>query len=1281
MPDAGAFADLVPQASRSTPPPPVAASAGAFSDLVPRRAAAARPSAAPNPQAGPAPPARARQGHDWPPALKALGMLQWAAESPVARGLDATVNAPLRMTEGLGVADNPVEGVKRGFRNVLHPAQATEETHNLERARHLPVWEEPKNPGEAAAADMPITLPGPYPMTAPLAAFRRLGQLGEDMAVETFYDPITYAPGADVVSVGKRALGYLGKVPSVLRAAKAIKESKPVDRLLSGVVEGHDLRKSVTRSGEDIVKGHEGAAANWRHRTEQEYAKLIERNRAVLDQIQTEREGIRQRAESLTELEKGLDPESKAILRKRLEPQRAAIAKEYAATTAQVPAEIRTALLQRAYREGTPEVRRQALKKGYRPTAQEQAAPALNILHGLNDEYEPTQRLFDKETLAATAGPIHYVRQGKTATFDLRKMGGVPDDPLADRLLDRLVRGARIEAYHGSRRNILRDLGLTLPGVTNVPRTMGRISAAQAAGDAKRLQRYENVLSAQNEAAKSAEAARAANLKPGAPMETQTLEYLDPVTARARALRDAKLAGASLPKGVGPRAPVVDTRVMQGQISGRRRALVDAEQLAKIARRAQEKTGKAAGAAFGQVREAAGHGERVGEQAANLQEALLANRARAGEMGEESKALRDLSATQETAIAQLAKTPSERAVANQARLMRDEANASSHATDIDARLGQIGSAAKAVSPDWVWTNGKWRMAGEFADIPERYLNKANKPKFPPTQMGEGNVAARVHGNVDDVASQLGMSDDELRSALSNRQPKATVADYLEAARQRIEGDILAGHTDVLQRLGLEGYDAASAIEHLRAEGPSLQRMAQRLDQQSVGRLQAARDIGPAASTAVSGMENVKRAIGKLTEGAPKAEAAVTEPSKVASAAVRARLAKTSNLASQTVTRLAKARDHNDVIAAMRGMGEDMAKVANEVGVPKTLQDRLFGAQGVYQDSLLAQFSDLQRDALFVLPFAHKKNISILAALGPGGLKTLARGIRYSSELAAEPARYADRIKELEASGATQHWLRDVQPTYAKIPKVGRAIADFAERGNASLDRYDLGMRLALQDELNERGITGFQAAGLIRDVLGDYKNQAPLIRELRSRLGANFPGWRLGVVPRAMGKALLEQPRAVHAYARAQRLGNDDVAFPSTGEDLDAAGPMEDYASMLIPNPALSNFYTASSTIGPLRSAIDFAVAAGKGQTGPVIQREALRVAPFGSAVGAAAGIPYPQKAPAAARAAASVFGSYFKNRPDLRARAAQLEAKGISGAALIEQLRWEGLLPHGGSP
>ncbi|MFY9780853.1 MAG: hypothetical protein WAJ85_10130 [Candidatus Baltobacteraceae bacterium] len=867
---------------------------------------------------------------------------------------------------------------------MTHPGEIFDVTHEQERRLHLPVADE----------------------NAPL--WRKAVQFAEDFGVQTVEDPATWVPGLDVFSVGKRALGAAKLIPGVAKAGEAVAKSKPLDALLSHAVEGHDLGKSVTWAGADIVKGYEGAARMAARREESRYAELVEQHRGELD-------------------------------------------------AGNIPPEIQAAFQQRAYREGTPEVRRHVLSLGYKPTAEDRAHGPLNILHAYRDVYEPTQKVLTPEELAASAGPVTIIHQGdRKAGFDLPKSGTTAASPLADRVLDRLVRGARLEQYHASRRSILGDLGL-LPQQPLGP--LGeRLSNAAAAGDTKRLERYGKVLAGRNAAEKAQEAKRAATLVPNAPMVEggRRLEFTAPQTARERALRQLQVAGAPgiLEKGT-------------------------------------------------------------------------------------SKAGKDLGFLRQLDRGQ---------------------------TDVRGLLG----AAHALAP--VINRERKLAATARGAVPK--IERAAKG----VQSGEASAAQRT------------FAEQEIGA------PIRSAAAKVEAAGQKI----------------------GQPTRSLRGV------------------------VGPAQQSA---------RLAELMHGSTRAKG------------------------QQVMESLQRLLKRNAAVADARDAAAARIEEGNVTALPKTLDERLFGPKVKVRPGPLKGLADVSRDALFIMPFAHMKNIAVLQALGEGGPAAVARGAAYAAKLAKDPAALADRVQGLERIGATAHYIGRTEPWFAKLGKPGAALGKMSAASRTALEQYDTGMRLALQDALEAKGVTGFQAAGKIRDTLGDYENTSELNELLRNWAGAPFPAWGLGIVPKAMGKALREQPQAVKAYARAAAGVNADVTGPGKkGSLFDLGGPAEDAAKLAL---APQDFLTSPSRIGPVAMAFGAKDALKRGQLGEQVGGDLLRLIPGGTLASQALSIPsYPNNAPAAERLGASLFGAYLKPKTTIAQRTRQLEALGMKPAEVRAQLTREGYFP-----
>ncbi len=438
------------------------------------------------------------------------------------------------------------------------------------------------------------------------------------------------------------------------------------------------------------------------------------------------------------------------------------------------------------------------------------------------------------------------------------------------------------------------------------------------------------------------------------------------------------------------------------------------------------------------------------------------------------------------------------------------------------------------------------------------------------------------------------------------------------------------------------------------------------------------DLGYKAPSAIKagigsvgrGQESLERRIGAAAEQPPVKELMGTiGPSAKAAQEIEGEGAVARARVDTMQQKLGTQKATNQAVDAMRASADQLADAMNQVEMPIALKQRLYGDLKKLDKSIFAAFSDLQRHALFIMPFAHMKNISILAMLGPGSVSTVARGIRNAIGLQRTPAALAAKVKELEQIGATSRYVEQDLRAFEKLPGVGKPLGTIADASASALEKYDIGMRIALMDHLRAQGITGFQAGGQIRDILGDYRNQSDMVQFLRKQLGANFPGWGLGIVPRAMSKAVREQPRAVNTYARANRIASNDITEPTMKTTLDIGGPAEDFAKLAA---APAQFLESPSRLGvpvDLGHALD---AERYGRLEDFAGQEAAHMLPFTSTIGGALNWPYPSNAPGLLKAGAGLGGAYFPNI-DKKQRAAQLHRLGMKSREVQERLREEG--------
>ncbi len=84
---------------------------------------------------------------------------------------------------------------------------------------------------------------------------------------------------------------------------------------------------------------------------------------------------------------------------------------------------------------------------------------------------------------------------------------------------------------------------------------------------------------------------------------------------------------------------------------------------------------------------------------------------------------------------------------------------------------------QGVTPDWFCVQGRWKISGEWADVPRRLLDLSNRP------YNRSYNEDRVWGNADDVATQYGMNSDELRAWLA--RPVKTFHAHRSALEEKL----------------------------------------------------------------------------------------------------------------------------------------------------------------------------------------------------------------------------------------------------------------------------------------------------------------------------------------------------------------------------------------------------------------------------------------------------------------------------------------------------------------
>lgn len=333
---------------------------------------------------------------------------------------------------------------------------------------------------------------------------------------------------------------------------------------------------------------------------------------------------------------------------------------------------------------------------------------------------------------------------------------------------------------------------------------------------------------------------------------------------------------------------------------------------------------------------------------------------------------------------------------------------------------------------------------------------------------------------------------------------------------------------------------------------------------------------------------------------------------------------------------------------------------------------------------LRTYANYGREILFVMPFAHLKNLTVMGALGArNGARVVLEGIGNATRLMRDPKALDHDLTELDHIGADIRYLGEEDKTgelYGRgsIPWV-RNLSDASSK---LLEVYDRGLRVSAMHELARMGIVGEAAGARIRTMFGGGPESAFV--QLAKLAGAPFPGWGLQAVPRAMWHAVSEHPNAVRTYARTNAAFNQNVSEPLWGTDLDLSGPLEE-AGRIAFSPAA--FLESPSRLGPIADVYAGSKAKSQAHTknnpdpfGTWFERYGARMIPFG---GQAESIYETLKKsstePTYRRIlealAPSIGGSYFTNADTAKSRLKHLQGKGYTPAEQIDQLRREGLI------
>lgn len=233
---------------------------------------------------------------------------------------------------------------------------------------------------------------------------------------------------------------------------------------------------------------------------------------------------------------------------------------------------------------------------------------------------------------------------------------------------------------------------------------------------------------------------------------------------------------------------------------------------------------------------------------------------------------------------------------------------------------------------------------------------------------------------------------------------------------------------------------------------------------------------------------------------------------------------------------------------------------------------------------LNKLTNLYRAALFTNPLPHMFNVARLTYLA-GGPSAVARGLGHYFGGGVK-GELGERLGE--TVGAPVYLAGADRTMVDKIPGA-RALREY---GQGQLSAFDRAMRAGYLQELDDAaGDAGkierfspaeYEKGARVREDIGDYEGRPGYIKGLEEAIGAPFANWRLGIVPKAVGKATVRAPQRLERYARGIETANSQG-----GPQIEFGGPEEDFGRLAaslgtVPTMQGSRYIASPSTIGPV---------------------------------------------------------------------------------------------------
>jgi hypothetical protein len=523
------------------------------------------------------------------------------------------------------------------------------------------------------------------------------------------------------------------------------------------------------------------------------------------------------------------------------------------------------------------------------------------------------------------------------------------------------------------------------------------------------------------------------------------------------------------------------------------------------------------------------------------------------------------------------------------------------------------SMRRAIQPDWVYSGGKWKRSGDFDDIPTRFLDLSNKPKAAPAQLGEGNLVARSHGNIDDVATQAGYPDSEaLKARLAASVEKPTITSYLPHAERIAQANV----RKELTSLGYPESSIAQAQKGLRKMGSDARAQIAKVEQEAYARNFASREYGPRVAASMGAAE---RTAGRMAQIIHSAAQAADIPERVAGDVLTKATRLENQLLERVISLQTRAGDQqavNELLDQYRNVFNREYKQVFDAIAPSirerstwappnfVLESELSDAGSVsakgkavdkpfanfIKDSetlrprdpeeahrllqTLAGLNRLARMSVVLVPTVHAVNNLGMHYLAEGGTadgmaRILSGRTNFSPKLiqrarTAGAARAYDQSLFQVGSGfnaSTAVGSRAAQIA-GKIPRTGRVTRGViagglrAERAynkmNAWLfDTVENGYAYDLFDRFTKAGMTDGAAAMRVRAALGRADNMTAAERYTQLNKIFYFYPWMKTVIPFWVKKGVMD-PRWVTGPIRAIRNSNQAQGYDDPSEPFTA---------------------------------------------------------------------------------------------------------------------------------